>query len=94
MIQICTLIYSPIKACRGIEAAAPRVLRIGQVELTVGRPCACYEATTKDKETFARDKVPLKMLNSFRLQPGGVLFGQYVVLLTRAGSRPVCPSKS
>lgn len=74
--------FRPNLVVRGCEPFAEDVwkrIRIGGVEMAVVKPCARCVVTTIDKETLAQNKEPLKTLNTFRKQAGGVMFGQNVI---------------
>ncbi len=78
--------FRPNLVVRGCEPFAEdtwKRIRIGDVEMTVVKPCPRCVVTTIDKETLAQSKEPLKTLNSFHKQEGGAMFGQNVIPLDR-----------
>ena len=68
-----------VRGCEPFAEDAWKRIRIGGVEMVVVKPCARCVVTTIDKETLAQNKEPLKTLNTFRKQAGGVMFGQNVI---------------
>jgi uncharacterized protein YcbX len=56
-----------------------KIIRIGEVELDVVKPCARCAITTVDAATAAVGKEPLKTLATYRTRDNQVLFGQNAV---------------
>jgi uncharacterized protein YcbX len=64
-------------------------IRIGDVVLRAGGPCARCVVTTTDQQTAARGKEPLRILGTYRRDaddPTDVNFGQNFIHETKAGS--------
>ena len=70
-----------VKGCEPFAEDTWNIIRIGNVELAVVKPCARCEVTTIDKETLERSKEPLKTLGKYRKQKLGAIFGQNVIPL-------------
>lgn len=70
-----------VKGCEPFAEDTWKRIRIGDIEMAVVKPCARCMVTTIDKETLAKSKEPLKTLNTYRRQAGGVMFGQNVIPL-------------
>jgi len=56
-----------------------RLVRIGEVDFRVAKPCARCVITTTNQRTGERGREPLRTLATYRLQDGEVLFGQNLV---------------
>jgi MOSC domain-containing protein len=56
-----------------------RELRLGDIALSVVKPCARCVTTTTDQETAERGVEPLRTLATFRVRNRKVMFGQNVV---------------
>jgi uncharacterized protein YcbX len=77
--------FRPNLVVRGCEPYAEDTwnqIRIGDVELSIVKPCPRCEVTTIDKDTLAQGKEPLKTLGKYRKHPLGAIFGQNVIPLT------------
>ena len=70
-----------VKDCAPFEEDTWKRIRIGDVEMALVKPCDRCVVTTIDKETLEQGKEPLKTLNTFRKQIGGVMFGMNVIPL-------------
>ncbi|MBC7879390.1 MAG: MOSC domain-containing protein [Anaerolineales bacterium] len=70
-----------VRDCHPFEEDTWKRIRIGDVEMAVVKPCDRCVVTTIDKETLEQGKEPLKTLNTFRKQPGGVMFGMNIIPL-------------
>lgn len=55
------------------------VVRIGEVDFAVAKPCSRCVVTTTNQETGERGREPLQTLATYRLKDGQVLFGQNLV---------------
>ena len=71
-----------VRGCEPFSEDNWRRIRLGEVELAVVKPCARCMVTTIDERTLKPSKEPLMTLNSFRKQPGGVMFGQNLIPLS------------
>ncbi|WP_263264962.1 MOSC domain-containing protein [Pseudomonas sp. RIT-PI-S] len=76
--------FRPNLVVEGFEAYAEdgwKRLRIGDVTFRVAKPCARCVLTTIDPATHERDsdREPLNTLKGYRLQEGGIMFGQNVI---------------
>ena len=71
-----------IRGCEPFEEDTWDRIHIGAMEMAVVKPCARCVVTTIDKETLIQSKEPLKTLSSYRMQPGGAMFGQNVIPLS------------
>lgn len=56
-----------------------KVVRIGEVEFDVVKPCARCAITTTDQTTAKRGKEPLATLATYRNEERGAMFGQNVI---------------
>jgi uncharacterized protein YcbX len=56
-------------------------IRIGDVKLSIVKPCARCVVTTIDTETLEQGKEPLKTLGKYRKHELGAIFGQNVIPL-------------
>ena len=72
-----------VKGCEPFAEDTWRRIRIGEIEMAIVKPCARCVVTTIDKETLQKNKEPLKTLASYRMQEGGVMFGQNVIPLNK-----------
>lgn len=82
--------FRPNLVVRGCEPYAEDTwneIRIGDVELSIVKPCPRCEVTTIDKVTLAQSKEPLKTLGKYRKHPLGAIFGQNVIPLTEGSLR-------
>jgi uncharacterized protein YcbX len=76
MIRLSSLIDYPIKACRGFEVDSSNVELVG-----LQHDRRMMVMMTIDKDTLQKSKEPLKILNKFRKQIGGAMFGMNVIPL-------------
>jgi uncharacterized protein YcbX len=77
-----------IGGCGPFEEDSWRRIRIGGMEFRIGGPCIRCVITTTDQLTGARGREPLRMLGTFRRNPGdpsSVIFGQNLVHESRRG---------
>ena len=70
-----------VKGCDPYAEDGWNQIRIGDVLVTIVKPCARCEVTTIDKETLERNKEPLKTLGKYRKHKLGAIFGQNVIPL-------------
>ncbi len=70
-----------VKDCGPFEEDTWKRIRIGGVEMALVKPCDRCVVTTIDKETLEQSKEPLKTLNTYRKQIGGVMFGMNIIPL-------------
>jgi len=70
-----------IKDCEPFAEDTWKRIRIGDVEMALVKPCDRCVVTTIDKETLEQGKEPLKTLNTYRKQIGGVMFGVNIIPL-------------
>jgi len=70
-----------VKGCDPYAEDGWNQIRIGDVKVTIVKPCARCEVTTIDKETLERNKEPLKTLGKYRKHKLGAIFGQNVIPL-------------
>lgn len=70
-----------VKGCEPFAEDTWKRIRIGEVEMALVKPCPRCVVTTIDKDTLEKNKEPLKTLNKYRMQEGGVMFGMNVIPL-------------
>jgi hypothetical protein len=70
-----------IKGCEPFAEDTWNQIRIGDVKLSIVKPCARCVVTTIDKETLEQGKEPLKTLGKYRKHELGAIFGQNVIPL-------------
>jgi uncharacterized protein len=68
-----------LAGCRPYEEDSWTLIRIGETDMEVVKPCDRCVITTTDQATAERGKEPLSTLATYRRVDGKVLFGQNVV---------------
>ena len=76
-----------VKGCEPFAEDTWKRIRIGGIEMAFVKPCPRCVVTTIDKETLAKNKEPLKTLNTYRKQEGGAMFGMNVIPLNEGEVR-------
>ncbi len=70
-----------VKGCDAFTEDTWKRIKIGDIEMALVKPCPRCVVTTIDKETLEKSKEPLKVLNTYRKQGDGVMFGMNVIPL-------------
>ncbi len=70
-----------VKGCDAFAEDTWKRIKIGDIEMALVKPCPRCVVTTIDKETLEQGKEPLKVLNTYRKQGDGVMFGMNVIPL-------------
>jgi len=70
-----------VKGCQPFEEDMWKRIKIGEIEISLVKPCARCVVTTIDKVTLEKSKEPLKTLNKFRKHKLGAIFGMNAVPL-------------
>jgi len=70
-----------VKGCEPFAEDTWKRIRIGDVEMALVKVCPRCVVTTIDKETLAKNKEPLKTLNSYRNHELGAIFGMNTIPL-------------
>ena len=70
-----------VKGCEPFAEDTWKRIRIGNVEMALVKPCPRCVVTTINKETLAKNKEPLKTLNSYRNHELGAIFGMNTIPL-------------
>lgn len=76
--------FRPNIVVKGAEPFAEdtwKRIRIGEIDIALVKPCARCVVTTIDKETLAKSKEPLKILEKYRRHPLGAIFGMNAIPL-------------
>jgi uncharacterized protein YcbX len=77
-----------VQGCQPFEEDSWKRIRIGEVEMTLVKPCARCEVTTHDQQTGLHGKEPLKTLATFRRKDGNkVMFGMNTIPLNEGRLR-------
>ena len=70
-----------VQNCEPFAEDTWKRIRIGDVEMSLVKPCPRCVVTTIDKETLEKSKEPLKTLATYRNQEDGAMFGMNVIPL-------------
>ncbi len=70
-----------VKGCKPFAEDTWKRVKIGDVEMALVKPCPRCVVTTIDKETLAKNKEPLKTLNTYRRHELGAIFGMNAIPL-------------
>jgi uncharacterized protein len=70
-----------VEDCEPFAEDTWKRIRVGDVEMALVKPCDRCVVTTIDKESLEQGKEPLKTLNTYRKQAGGVMFGMHTIAL-------------
>ncbi len=70
-----------LKGCEPFAEDIWKRIKIGDNEMALVKPCARCVVTTIDKDTLAKNKEPLKTLNSYRKHELGAIFGMNAIPL-------------
>jgi uncharacterized protein YcbX len=70
-----------VKGCPPFAEDTWTRIRVGGVQLALVKPCARCVVTTIDQDTLHQNKEPPHLLNTYRKQEGGVMFGMNVIPL-------------
>lgn len=68
-----------VSGCQPFEEDSWKVIRIGDIEFEIVKPCSRCIMTTIDEESLKPNKEPLKTLATYRKNEYGVCFGQNLV---------------